>query len=205
MAGVTIAALVASVLRLYHHEIAPSPWPDPPILITRVRAAHPPSPLASRYIQAYLSTIHPFYPFLDLSTLAISITAVYERVALSRPEQPTPFAPASLFLVYALGALSIDRSELPLLDPHSPEEYYLAAAAFLPAVFAEAELDAVRAAGMCCLWSTRGWAASGAVSADAWQLAGFGLRLGISLGLTRNSYKWDMPEGERENRRRVWW
>lgn len=42
-------------------------------------------------------------------------------------------------------------------------------------------------------------------SSACWMLGGVGIRIAQSLGLNRDCEEWDIPESEKQTRKRIWW
>lgn len=192
MSGVTLTRLISSAIRLYGEDINATmdieASPHNPI----TRAPYPTRTLAVEYVKAYISRVHRWYPFLDLASLASSLSSVY-----SRHSYLSDTARLTLMMVFALGSGSRGS-----VDPFTSEDYFVSACNFLSAALAVENLDAVRTLMLLCMYGLRSWRRPGKYSVNVWLVVGHALRMGVGLGISRNKYSFGE---ENESSRKVWW
>jgi hypothetical protein len=191
MSGVTLAALIGACVRLYEGELPPIYIDEPSRLPTGTVAGVPPRSIAYLHVRSYMDRVHRWYPFLDLSRLAKALVAPHMGSL-------DPWERYSLFMIFALGT-PVEA------DPFTSEEYLATAVSYIPLIARDCSVQTVRAILLLCVFGLRSYRNDGLYSVDLWQLVGFGIRMAIQLGLSRNNHKWNFSEQEKEARRRVWW
>ncbi|OCF54009.1 hypothetical protein L486_08487 [Kwoniella mangroviensis CBS 10435] len=196
MSGITIAALVSSSLSLYGEVVmgdavdsqTQHPTGRPPII-----ACFPPVDLLSSYITGYLTSVHQWYPIIDLNLLGDSLHAMYQ----SR-EHMDLFPRFVILMVAALAPPNPD-------DMNDPADYFRFAITLVPSLLASKTLDGIKVLLLLCIYGMRSWQCSAAQDVNTWELIGMAMRLAVSIGLTRNNEKWSFTLAEVEHRRKVWW
>ncbi|WWC72304.1 uncharacterized protein I206_106266 [Kwoniella pini CBS 10737] len=199
MSGITLAALISSSIGLYGENV-PSIPPEishvrncsgqPPII-----ACFPPQNLLSIYITDYLDCIHQWYPIIDLNLLDDSIHRLYQ----SRENIDT----FPRFVILMIAALTPRN----LQDMNGPIDYFRFATTFIPTLLARKSLESITVLLFLCIYSIRSWKSGQGEHHDvnAWEIIGLAMRLGVSMGLTRNNEKWPFSLVQREYRRQLWW
>lgn len=194
----TLSTLVNATLDLYdkpvklqNHTSIPSKRK------LSARAPYPPLPAARIYIARYLQEIHPWHPFLSLSSLARSLNSIFHEDQ-DEEEGPNETQRFNLMMIFALTSSHNKQ------DPYGPQEYYRSALDFLDGALKPRSLDSCNALLLLILYSLRS-SLDTEDTMDCWLLTGHAVRLGIELGLTRNNYKSGMTEEQHEARRRTWW
>lgn len=195
MSGVTLGSLVASAIGLYGQEIAADDEPNPVRTRSRIRAGYPPKDIAVTYVEAYLSLVHRWYPFINLDQLGRDLISIYNN-----HEAIDDYGKFVLFMIFGIVAMSAPASE-----PFTSEMYFNAASSFLDGLFSVTSVDTVRVMLLLCIFRLRAWKDDSALAINAWRTVGLAVRIALELGLTRNNHRWAFEEEENEARRWVWW
>ena len=137
--GLTLAHFVEAAVQFNNGEERELSLPslvDRPFSNQVPDAQTPPAPLPSpaegyRFIEAYMRTIHPIYPFLDLEQLCrLHRKGTEEGAAHTIP----PSGLAKLHLVYAIGARCLQLLDSRNVLKDTPEGHYLSAMLHVPEV-----------------------------------------------------------------------
>jgi hypothetical protein len=162
-------------------------------------AAEPPTEaLGSRLIEAYLVRIHPRFPLLVRSDLwdyhrrrlSLSQTAVSSK--------EDGFAVFVLYMVYAIGALTLRLTESYKDTP--PEAFYISALKHVSSAREASSIHNIEAMVLLILYHFRSESHHG-----LWHMVGLAMRTITDLGLHRLSSTSGLPQMEAQLRRRLFW
>ncbi|KAH7095879.1 C6 transcription factor [Paraphoma chrysanthemicola] len=174
------------------------------------RAELPNDVLGRKLIQAYLSRIHPRFPFLFRSDVweAHRCRHVLQRDLLGqRDTAPTFSSPAykqdgfALFvlnMVYAIGALNLRLTEDYKATP--PEQFYVAAMQHVASVREASSIHNLEATVLLILYHLRSESRNG-----LWHLTGLAMRTVTDIGLHREASTQNLSPFEVQLRRRLFW
>lgn len=174
------------------------------------RAELPNDILGRRLIQAYLSRIHPRFPFLFRSDLweAHRCRYVLQRDSSGqRDTAPSFSSPAykqdgfALFvlnMVYAIGALNLRLTED--YKATTPEQFYVAAMQHVASVREASAIHNLEATVLLILYHLRSESRNG-----LWHLTGLAMRTVTDVGLHREASTQSLPPFEAQLRRRLFW
>ncbi|PWY65132.1 C6 transcription factor [Aspergillus eucalypticola CBS 122712] len=166
-----------------------------------VKSSEPPSDeMGSRILHAYLTRIHVRYPFLDRTELwrlheARWRLAQKKREELTKEERVGIF---KLYLVYAIGATSIQLSET--YSYTTPERFYMTALQQLPNMCEMRSIENIEAMALLIVYHLRSASGQG-----MWYMVGLAMRTAIDLGLHRKANEINMDPFTAQMRRRLFW
>lgn len=162
-------------------------------------AGEPPSDaLGSRLIEAYLVRIHPRFPLLVRSDLWSYHRRRYSLGDASPRSKEDGFAVFVLYMVYAIGALT-----LRLTDGHTdtpPESFYVSALRYVSSAKEASPIHNVEAMVLLILYHFRSESYYG-----LWHMTGLAMRTVTDLGLHRHASTHDLPPLVAQLRRRLFW
>jgi hypothetical protein len=114
----------------------------------------PASPIGSRYIRAYLSSIQPLYPFIDQENIwRMHRTATGETT--STPDWTTNVDLARLHLIYAIGSRCIQILKPRKIQKHLPEGHLMSAMQHIPEVLKLTSIHTVEVTLLLAIHSMR--------------------------------------------------
>ncbi|KAI1619410.1 fungal-specific transcription factor domain-containing protein [Exophiala viscosa] len=180
-----------------------------PLLADRPFSNHAPSsqtPLApipapkvgSRYIRAYLASVHPLYPFLDRRALWESQRQHSSFHADSSPDSRLDLA--VLHLVYAIGSRCLELLGSTNVAKHTPQGHFLAAMKYVPEAMTWTSIRSIEVTLLLGLHSMR--SPSGT---SVWHLCGLALRQCLELGLHKQRVVPPHQLVQDQKRKRLFW
>ncbi|KAG2411740.1 hypothetical protein HFD88_009296 [Aspergillus terreus] len=165
------------------------------------KSTEPPNDeMGSRILHAYLTRLHVRYPFLD----RLELWRLHEarwRLASAKREELTPaerFGTFKLYLVYAIGATTIQLSEKYTYVP--PERFYITALQQVPAMCETRSVENIEAMTLLVVYHLRS-----ASSQGVWYMIGLAMRTAIDLGLHRKANEINLDPVSAQMRRRLFW
>ncbi len=175
--------------RPFSSQIPTSRTPLAPLPSTRT---------GSRFIRAYLSTVHPLYPFLHRKALwrmHRHLTQINQQaVAESHLDM------AVLHLVYAIGARCLQLLGSSKVAKHIPEGHFISAMQYVPDAIKFTSIRSIEITLLLGLHSMR--SPSGA---SVWHLCGLALRQCLELGLHKQRSVEPHQLAEDQRRKRLFW
>ncbi|KAL5379011.1 hypothetical protein PMIN06_009915 [Paraphaeosphaeria minitans] len=174
--------------------------------------AEPPSELlGAKLIKAYLSRIHPRFPFLFRSDVWEAHRCRYTlgKPATRNSDWSTPkyssvayetdgFTLFVLYMVYAIGALNLRLTED--YRDTSPEQFYVFAMQHVASVREASSVHHLEATVLLILYHLRSEPRNG-----LWHLTGLAMRTVTDIGLHRAASTNGLPTFETQMRRRLFW
>ncbi|KAL4889750.1 fungal-specific transcription factor domain-containing protein [Aspergillus ambiguus] len=165
------------------------------------KSTEPPNDeMGSRILHAYLTRLHVRYPFLDRLELWRLHEARWRLARAKRDEltQAERFGIFKLYLVYAIGATTIQLSEKYTYVP--PERFYITALQQVPAMCETRSVENIEAMTLLVVYHLRS-----ASSQGVWYMIGLAMRTAIDLGLHRKANEINLDPVTAQMRRRLFW
>ncbi|KAL1850145.1 hypothetical protein VTK73DRAFT_9743 [Phialemonium thermophilum] len=167
-------------------------------------AAGPPNDeMGERILQAYLTRIHPLYPFMDRNALRRYHDDRF-RAASSGDSEEQQFGTFKIYMVYAIGSQLLRMTES--YDYIQPERFFLTAFRHISAARGAHSIRNVEAMTLLAIYHLRSPSNTG-----IWYLVGMAMRSCVDLGLHREAYYDDQAANaagdmfRRELTRRLFW
>jgi hypothetical protein len=165
----------------------------------RNNSAEPPSDvLGSRLIEAYLVRIHPRFPLLVRSGLWSSHQRRHVLSDAGPASAEDGFALFVLYMVYAIGALTLRLTETYTDTP--PENFYISALKHVSSAREASSIHNVEAMVLLILYHFRSESHYG-----LWHMTGLAMRTITDLGLHRHASTRELPPFTAQLRRRLFW
>ncbi|PLB47082.1 C6 transcription factor [Aspergillus steynii IBT 23096] len=165
------------------------------------KSTEPPNDeMGARILQAYLTRLHVRYTFLDRHELWRLHESRFRLAKAKREElsQAERFGIFKLYLVYAIGATTLELSEKYTYVP--AERFYMTALQQVPAMCEARSIENIEAMTLLVVYHLRS-----ASSQGVWYMVGLAMRTAIDLGLHRKANETSLDPITAQMRRRLFW
>ncbi|KAI5195832.1 hypothetical protein AUEXF2481DRAFT_4886 [Aureobasidium subglaciale EXF-2481] len=173
--------------RPFSHQVPTAQTPQAPV---------PTRSLGSKMIKAYLSTVHPLYPFLDED----NIWQMHRTLTNDASDSVSGPDLARLHLIYAIGSRCIQLLKPRKVKRGLPEEHLMSAMQHIPEALKFTSIHGVEITLLLAIHSMR--SPSGA---SVWHLCGLAMRQCLELGLHRPRPHQVHLSSLEQRRRRLFW
>ncbi|CAG7991253.1 unnamed protein product [Penicillium olsonii] len=161
--------------------------------------AMPSREAADHMFEAYLTTVHPFYPIINRPLFAAQYRTFFDSAA-----RPGDKWLAILNMIFAIGAKYGHLSSAPWRGDEKDHLVYLTRARILSmngdVLFSHPDLQQVQVEGLIAFYLL----ASDQIN-RAWRISALAVRSAITLGINMKSSAPTTPDLSKEARYRVWW
>ncbi|CAG8067248.1 unnamed protein product [Penicillium salamii] len=161
--------------------------------------AMPSREAADHMFNAYLTTVHPFYPIINRPLFAAQYRTFFESAA-----RPGDKWLAILNMIFAIGAKHGHLTDAPWRGDEKDHLVYLTRARILSmngdVLFSHPDLQQVQVEGLIAFYLL----ASDQIN-RAWRISALAVRSAITLGINMKSSAPTTPDLSKEARYRVWW
>ncbi|KAJ5950681.1 uncharacterized protein N7479_009094 [Penicillium vulpinum] len=159
----------------------------------------PPREMADHMFEAYLTTVHPFFPIINKPLFSAQYRTFFDSAA-----QPGDKWLAILNMIFAIGAKHSHLIDAPWRGDDKDHLVYLTRARILSmngdALFSHPDLQQVQVEALVAFYLL----ASDQIN-RAWRISALAVRSAITLGINMKSSSPTTPNLSKEARYRVWW
>ncbi|KAJ5511994.1 hypothetical protein N7453_004097 [Penicillium expansum] len=161
--------------------------------------AMPPREVADHMFEAYLTTVHPFYPIINKPLFSAQYRTFFDSAA-----RPGDKWLAILNMIFAIGAKHGHLIDAPWRGDEKDHLVYMTRARILSmngdVLFSHPDLQQVQVEGLIAFYLL----ASDQIN-RAWRISALAVRSAITLGINMKSTSPTTPDLSKEARYRVWW
>ncbi|KAG0155069.1 hypothetical protein PDIDSM_642 [Penicillium digitatum] len=161
--------------------------------------AMPSREVADHMFEAYLATVHPFYPIINKPLFSAQYRTFFDSAA-----QPGDKWLAILNMIFAIGAKYGHLIDAPWRGDEKDHLVYLTRARILSmngdVLFSHPDLQQVQVEGLIAFYLL----ASDQIN-RSWRISALAVRSAITLGINMKSSSPTTPDLSKEARYRVWW
>ncbi|CAG8882938.1 unnamed protein product [Penicillium egyptiacum] len=161
--------------------------------------AMPPREVADHMFEAYLTTVHPFYPIINKPLFSAQYRTFFDSAA-----RPGDKWLAILNMIFAIGAKHGHLVDAPWRGNDKDHLVYLTRARILSmngdVLFSHPDLQQVQVEGLIAFYLL----ASDQMN-RAWRISALAVRSALTLGINMKSSSPTTPDLSKEARYRVWW
>ncbi|KAI2733228.1 transcriptional regulator family: Fungal Specific TF [Penicillium roqueforti] len=161
--------------------------------------AMPPREVADHMFEAYLTTVHPFFPIINKPLFSAQYRTFFDSAA-----RPGDKWLAILNMIFAIGAKHGHLIVAPWRGTEKDHLIYLTRARILSmngdVLFSHPDLQQVQVEGLIAFYLL----ASDQIN-RAWRISALAVRSAITLGINMKSSSPTTPDLSKEARYRVWW
>ncbi|KAK5462813.1 hypothetical protein LTS15_002525 [Exophiala xenobiotica] len=163
----------------------------------------PPAPIpapkvGSKFIRAYLASVHPLYPFLDRTGLWEMHR--HHSSVHGNPSTDSQLDLAVLHLVYAIGARCLELLGSTKIAKRTPQGHFMAAMRYVPEAMKWTSIRSIEITLLLGVHSMR--SPSGT---SVWHLCGLALRQCLELGLHKQRVVAAHQIAQDQKRKRLFW
>ncbi|KAJ5793897.1 hypothetical protein N7457_000496 [Penicillium paradoxum] len=159
----------------------------------------PPREVADHMFEAYLTTVHPFYPIINKPLFSAQYRTFFDSAA-----RPGDKWLAILNMIFAIGAKHGHLIDAPWAGNEKDHLMYLTRARILSmngdVLFSHPDLQQVQVEALIAFYLL----ASDQIN-RAWRISALAVRSAIALGINMKSSSPTTPDLSKEARYRVWW